>query len=246
MNPDNTTRVVKDGRGTDSNPDPITGQPGAIPVGTGVGAALAGAAPAPRAAWSAAQWRVVGAVIGGVAGGLAGKGVAESIDPTVEDRYWPKTTLAVRTTNRISLTTTISQRTSTAGNRKQKTFTGRSTRPKRCWRDWDSVKARSTLTWEKAKHATARCLESNRASGWLRAAAPQRQGGRTPGRRFQISRCRGRKATRTHRPIFVRTQRLVVPRRVEQSNRRQPLARQSRVFQATVSSVFPSWLHGFL
>jgi hypothetical protein len=30
----------------------------------------------------------VGAVIGGVAGGLAGKGVAESIDPTVEDAYW--------------------------------------------------------------------------------------------------------------------------------------------------------------
>jgi hypothetical protein len=27
-------------------------------------------------------------VIGGVAGGLAGKGIAEQIDPTVEDHYW--------------------------------------------------------------------------------------------------------------------------------------------------------------
>src|SRR4029077_18614744 len=44
MKPVGTTVVVKDGRGTDSNPDPITGEPGAHPVGTGVGAALAGAA----------------------------------------------------------------------------------------------------------------------------------------------------------------------------------------------------------
>ncbi|NJL23055.1 MAG: hypothetical protein HC895_23115, partial [Leptolyngbyaceae cyanobacterium SM1_3_5] len=38
---------------TDSNPDPITGEPGAHPVGTGIGAAGAGAA---------------GAAIGGVVG----------------------------------------------------------------------------------------------------------------------------------------------------------------------------------
>ena len=30
----------------------------------------------------------VGGAIGAVAGGLAGKGVAESIDPTIEDAYW--------------------------------------------------------------------------------------------------------------------------------------------------------------
>jgi hypothetical protein len=30
----------------------------------------------------------VGAIAGGLAGGLAGKGVAESINPTVEDEYW--------------------------------------------------------------------------------------------------------------------------------------------------------------
>ena len=30
----------------------------------------------------------VGAAIGGVAGGLSGKGVAESVNPTVEDAYW--------------------------------------------------------------------------------------------------------------------------------------------------------------
>ena len=30
----------------------------------------------------------IGAAVGAIAGGLAGKGVAEMIDPTVEDAYW--------------------------------------------------------------------------------------------------------------------------------------------------------------
>src|SRR6516164_1141381 len=76
-------------RGTDSNPDPITGAPGAHPVGAGVGAAAVGAAAgAAGGAMAGPAGAVAGAVIGGVAGGYAGKGVAESIDPTVEDAYW--------------------------------------------------------------------------------------------------------------------------------------------------------------
>jgi hypothetical protein len=58
----------------------FTGAPGSHPVGTGAGAAF-GAAAGPVGA-------AVGIVAGGVAGGLAGKGVAEKIDPTVEDAYW--------------------------------------------------------------------------------------------------------------------------------------------------------------
>lgn len=73
----------------DANPDPITGESGAHPVGTGVGAAGAGlAATAIGAAVGGPVGAVVGAVIGSVAGGLAGKSVAEKIDPTVEDDYW--------------------------------------------------------------------------------------------------------------------------------------------------------------
>jgi hypothetical protein len=75
--------------GTDSNPDPITGEPGSHPIGTGVGAAGAGATGAAvGAAVGGPVGAVVGAAVGAVAGGLAGKGVAESIDPTVEDAYW--------------------------------------------------------------------------------------------------------------------------------------------------------------
>ena len=81
--PSSTTRTH------DANRDPITGAPGAHPVGTGVGAAagavtgaaIGGAVGGPVGA-------VVGAAVGGVAGGLAGKGVAEGVNPTEEDAYW--------------------------------------------------------------------------------------------------------------------------------------------------------------
>jgi hypothetical protein len=75
-------------RGKDANRDPISGAPGAHPVGTGIGAtggAVAGAAIGSVAGPVGAG---IGLAAGAVVGGLAGKGVAEKIDPTVEDRYW--------------------------------------------------------------------------------------------------------------------------------------------------------------
>jgi hypothetical protein len=70
------------------NRDPLTGEPGAHPVGTGVGAAAGGTTGATIGAAAGPVGAVVGAVIGAVAGGLAGKGVAEAIDPTAEEAYW--------------------------------------------------------------------------------------------------------------------------------------------------------------
>lgn len=73
----------------DSNPDPITGESGAHPVGTGVGAAGAGTVGAVVGGLGGGPiGAVVGAAIGAVAGGLAGKTYAETLDPTVEDEYW--------------------------------------------------------------------------------------------------------------------------------------------------------------
>ncbi len=73
----------------DANRDPISGEPGAHPVGTGVGAAGAGAVGATiGGVVGGPVGAVVGAAIGAVGGGLAGKSVAERIDPTVEDAYW--------------------------------------------------------------------------------------------------------------------------------------------------------------
>ena len=73
----------------DSNPDPITRAPGSHPVGTGLGAAAGGAvAGAAAGAVGGPVGAVAGAAVGAVVGGLAGKGVAEGLNPTVEDAYW--------------------------------------------------------------------------------------------------------------------------------------------------------------
>ena len=73
----------------DANLDPITREPGAHPVGTGLGAAAGGmAAGAAVGTVAGPVGSVVGAAVGAVLGGLAGKGIAEAIDPTVEDDYW--------------------------------------------------------------------------------------------------------------------------------------------------------------
>jgi hypothetical protein len=86
----------------EENLDPISGEPGAHPVGVGAGTAVGGAAAgaalgavASTAAVGATLGSaagpigtVIGVVAGGVAGAFAGKAVAEKISPTEEDNYW--------------------------------------------------------------------------------------------------------------------------------------------------------------
>jgi hypothetical protein len=82
----NTLKNVPDA--DDMNLDPITGAPGAHPVGTGVGAAAGGATGAAIGMVAGPAGAVAGAVVGAVIGGLAGKGVAEGVNPTAEEAYW--------------------------------------------------------------------------------------------------------------------------------------------------------------
>lgn len=99
-------RKPEDVRKDEENRDPLSGEKGAHPVGAGVGAAVGGAAAgvglgAAGAALGAGALAgatagtvagpvgaAVGAVAGGVIGGLVGKGVAENINPTIEEDYW--------------------------------------------------------------------------------------------------------------------------------------------------------------
>lgn len=77
---------------TDANLDPLSGEVGAHPVGTGVGAAGAGTvATVIGGVVGGPVGAVVGAVIGSVVGGLAGKDVAEQVNPTFEDTNWQET-----------------------------------------------------------------------------------------------------------------------------------------------------------
>jgi uncharacterized protein YcfJ len=71
------------------NRDPLTGEPGSHPVGTGVGTtggAVAGGAIG--AAVGGPVGAVAGAIIGGVAGAYGGHEVAEAVNPTAEEQYW--------------------------------------------------------------------------------------------------------------------------------------------------------------
>lgn len=76
----------------DANRDPLTGEAGAHPVGTGLGSAGAAAA---GAAVGAVVGGPVGAVVGGVAGAVAGAyaghAAGEALDPTLETNYWRET-----------------------------------------------------------------------------------------------------------------------------------------------------------
>lgn len=91
---------IRDNKIPEQNRDPITGAPGAHPVGTGIGAAaggLAGGAAAGAAAGALTGTAagpigtLIGTAAGAIIGGLAGKGVAEHFDPTAEDAYWRET-----------------------------------------------------------------------------------------------------------------------------------------------------------
>ena len=70
------------------NRDPISGEPGAHPVGTGLGAAGGALAGAAAGVIGGPIGAAAGAVIGAVVGGLAGKGAAEVINPTDEEAHW--------------------------------------------------------------------------------------------------------------------------------------------------------------
>lgn len=137
------------------NRDPITGEPGAHPVGVGVGAAGAGAAGAAIGSVAGPVGTVVGAVVGAVAGGLAGKGVAEAVDPTAEDAYWRENYKTRPYAAHVSSYDELApayrygweSRTKHAGRSFDEVETDLS-------RDWASDSSRSHITWEKARPAT--------------------------------------------------------------------------------------------
>jgi outer membrane lipoprotein SlyB len=140
----------------DANRDPITGTPGAHPVGTGIGAAAGGAA-AGAAVGSVAGpvGTAAGMVAGAVVGGLAGKGVAEAIDPTVEDAYWREN---YRTRSYVEPGTSYEsyQPAYRTGYEGYSRYRGRRFDDVEMdlRRDYERTAGKSGLAWDKARHAT--------------------------------------------------------------------------------------------
>src|SRR5687768_153097 len=84
-----TAELDNEQREHHENRDPLTGEGGAHPVGTGVGAASGGTVGAMiGGAVGGPVGALIGAAVGGLAGGLAGKGVAESVNPSEEESFW--------------------------------------------------------------------------------------------------------------------------------------------------------------
>jgi hypothetical protein len=148
----------------DENRDPITGEPGAHPVGTGVGAAAGGVAGG--AAVGAAVGTVAGPVgtavgaaagviAGAIGGGLAGKGIAESIDPTGVEAHW-RDTYATRPYVDKGASYDDYAPAYRYGWESRARYADRNYDDVESdlGRGWDKVKAKSRLSWDKARHAT--------------------------------------------------------------------------------------------
>ena len=161
MNNTDTTRLGADLRDTSNgsaNLDPISGAPGAHPVGTGLGA-LAGGAAAGAAAGTVVGpvGTVIGAAIGAIVGGLAGKSVAESVDPTVEDAYWREN---YRDRPYVSSDSAASY--DDYGPAYGYGVDAYRNNPERSFeevepglsRDWNGRRGSSNLEWDRAKHAS--------------------------------------------------------------------------------------------
>lgn len=73
------------------NADPISGEIGAHPIGTGIGATSGALGGAAIGIVGGPVGLAIGGTIGALVGGLAGKNIAEGINPTAEDIYWDKT-----------------------------------------------------------------------------------------------------------------------------------------------------------
>ena len=142
-------------RGT-PNRDPISGAPGAHPVGTGIGAAAGGmAAGAAAGSVVGPVGTAIGAAVGAVAGGLAGKGIAEKIDPTIEEAYW-RETYTTRPYVAKGATFDDYGPAYRYGLDSYVKYNGRKfddIEPELS-REWQRAKGRSSLTWERAKDAT--------------------------------------------------------------------------------------------
>jgi hypothetical protein len=140
----------------DANRDPITGEPGSHPVGTGVGAIAGGLATGAAVGTMAGPLgTAIGAAVGAVVGGLAGHSVAEMIDPTAEDAYWRAN---YEQRDYVAAGSTYDDY-GPAYRYGVDSYVKHGGRPfdeaeADLSRDWDRVRGNSSLTWDRAKYAT--------------------------------------------------------------------------------------------
>ena len=156
LDPHDADRNAEKLRAKEANADPITGEPGAHPVGTGLGAAAGGmAAGAAVGVVAGPLGMAAGAAVGALLGGLAGKGVAEALDPTVEDNYWRE---AYRERDYVAADAPYDD----YGPAYRYGVQAHQDHPERSFEeveaelsnDWTRLRGASRLDWDRARHAT--------------------------------------------------------------------------------------------
>ena len=139
----------------DMNRDPISGAPGAHPIGTGLGAGAGAMAGAAVGSVAGPVGTVVGGAVGAIVGGLGGKAAGEAVNPTAENAYWQenyKNEAYVKNNYDYSdyapaYRTGYENRTKYAG----QTFEQAEPRLRG---DYEAAKGNSRLAWDDAKGAT--------------------------------------------------------------------------------------------
>lgn len=138
----------------DMNRDPITDEPGAHPIGTGVGATGGAVAGAAAGAIGGPVGAAVGGVVGAVVGGLAGKAAAEAVNPTAEEAFWRDNydKEPYYETGRTFDDYGPAYRLGLSGRtRYEDPWT--SVEP-RLASEWESTRGNSSLNWDRASHAS--------------------------------------------------------------------------------------------
>ena len=168
----------------DLNRDPITDEPGAHPVGTGLGATGGAVAGAAAGAIGGPIGLAVGGVVGAVVGGLAGKSAAEAVNPTAEEAYWRENYVrepyyeAGRSFDDYG----PAYRLGLAGRTR---YEGDwSTAEPRLASEWESARAGSSLSWQQAQGASRAAwnrIDSSRGHGAAAAVGAVQSAGNESG-----------------------------------------------------------------
>jgi uncharacterized protein (TIGR02284 family) len=146
----------------DLNRDPITDEPGAHPVGTGIGATGGAVAGAAAGSIAGPVGAAVGGVVGAVGGGLAGKAAGEAVNPTAEESYWREnySKEPYYEKGRNFDDYNPAYRLGLSGRERYPEDPWISVEP-RLGSEWDDTRANSTLDWDRARLASE--------AGWRRA-----------------------------------------------------------------------------
>ena len=153
----------------DLNRDPITDEPGAHPVGTGIGATGGAIAGATAGAIGGPIGLAVGGVVGAVVGGLAGKAAGEAVNPTAEEAHWRDHYSREpyyeqgRTFDEYAPAYRLGTKSRASSNE-----TWDAAEP-RLASEWESSRGGSSLSWPQAKHASR--------AAWSRVDNTLRTGG---------------------------------------------------------------------